>query len=319
MKSPRTSRPGTGNKYFITKVKGGYSSCIQGKPTDSQCNVLSNCVGFACGAYNEEHEFGYEKYHLNCNAENFIERAVASGLSVYQKPMVGGIMVWQKGSLKSSDGAGHVAIVTYVNNAYDPTQIKTSESGYGCKNPFWISTRNKGTGNWGQASTYKYRGCIAPVGYKPPQSPITPNVARDKTKDQIEVLVDQLYVRTDGKKSATALGFAHKGYYNYSSTKESDGYKWYKIAEGQWVASNKGWTNILPKEQPTTKYIQLTANVWCRLKGYGFKYAKYKVIPKNTKCELITKNIGSANGYKWDKVKWNGTVVYLPNNWNKYL
>lgn len=68
------------------------------------------------------------------------------------------------------------------------------------------------------------------------------------------------------------------------------------------------------------KYIQITANggVWCR-KGVGFKYAKYKVIPKGTKCELLEKNAGTANGYKWDKVKYNGVVVYLPNNWNKYL
>ena len=46
----RTTRPTAGNKYFIRKVNGGYSTCIQGKPTDSQCNVLANCVGEACGA-----------------------------------------------------------------------------------------------------------------------------------------------------------------------------------------------------------------------------------------------------------------------------
>ena len=70
---------------------------------------------------------------------------------------------------------------------------------------------------------------------------------------------------------------------------------------------------------PQKKYIQLTGNVWCRTGGFGFKYPKYKVIPKNTKCELITKNIGIANGYKWDKVIYNGKTVYLPNKWNKYI
>ena len=69
----------------------------------------------------------------------------------------------------------------------------------------------------------------------------------------------------------------------------------------------------------TKKYVQLTANVWCRLKGYGFKYAKYKVISNNTKCELITKNIGKSDGYNWDKVIYNDNTVYLPNKWNKYL
>lgn len=73
-----------------------------------------------------------------------------------------------------------------------------------------------------------------------------------------------------------------------------------------------------PKEDK--KYIQITAKsgVWCR-KGIGFNYSKYKVIPYNTKCELIEKNTGTSNGYKWDKIIYNGVTLYLPNNWNKYL
>lgn len=68
------------------------------------------------------------------------------------------------------------------------------------------------------------------------------------------------------------------------------------------------------------KYIQINAKsgVWCR-KGIGFKYSKYKAIPCGTKCELVEKNVGAANGYKWDKIIYNGVIVYLPNNWNKYL
>ena len=49
----RTSKPSAGNKFYITKSKGGYSTCIQGKPTDANCNVLANCVGYACGRFNE--------------------------------------------------------------------------------------------------------------------------------------------------------------------------------------------------------------------------------------------------------------------------
>lgn len=41
--TPRLTRPEAGNKYYITKSKGGYSTAIVGKPTDSKCNVLSNC------------------------------------------------------------------------------------------------------------------------------------------------------------------------------------------------------------------------------------------------------------------------------------
>ena len=69
----------------------------------------------------------------------------------------------------------------------------------------------------------------------------------------------------------------------------------------------------------TKKYIQLTAGVWCRLNGYGFKNPKYKVIPKGTKCELLAKAVGKSDGYTWDKILYDGKTVYLPNNWTKYL
>lgn len=63
----------------------------------------------------------------------------------------------------------------------------------------------------------------------------------------------------------------------------------------------------------------LNANVWARSNGYGFNYPKYKVIPKGTILKVITKNIGTSNGYKWDKVKWDGKILYLPNKWTSYV
>ena len=152
----RTSKPGAGNKFFITKNAGGYSRCIVGKPTDSQCNVLSNCVGYACGRFNEI--IGSMKYpYLNCNAENFIERAKSAGLQVVSYPTLGGIMVWQKGdTLSGNDGAGHVAVVERIDSA---NQIYTSESGYG-GSAFWNSIRKNTNGRWGLGSGYSFRGCI---------------------------------------------------------------------------------------------------------------------------------------------------------------
>ena len=156
----RTSKPEPGNKFYNTASNGGYSTCIQGNPIDSGCNVLANCVGYACGRFNEI--IGSMKYpQLNCNAENFIERAISLGLTVLgpdKTPTAGGIMVWQKGeTLSGSDGAGHVAIPERVNNA---TSVYTSESGYG-NSAFWNQTRTKGSGNWGTGTGYTYRGCIA--------------------------------------------------------------------------------------------------------------------------------------------------------------
>lgn len=153
----RTSKPSAGNKFYITTSRGGYSACIEGYPTDKDCNVLANCVGYACGRFNEI--IGSMRYpYLNCNAENFIERAINTyGLEIGQTPKAGAIMVWQKGStLSGNDGAGHVAIVEKV---IDANTIYTSESGYG-SNAFWNSTRNNSNGRWGIGSGYTFRGFI---------------------------------------------------------------------------------------------------------------------------------------------------------------
>lgn len=153
---PRLTRPEAGNKYYITKGAGGYSDAIKGSPTDSLCNTLSNCVGYAYGRFNEIGGYGCCKYLRPVNAENFIQ--YAAGLTVGQTPRLGACMVWRKGAtLSGSDGAGHVAIVEQIISA---TEIVTSESGYGSKTPFWTKRRKKGAGNWGAGSGYTFLGFI---------------------------------------------------------------------------------------------------------------------------------------------------------------
>jgi surface antigen len=176
----RTTKPTSGNKFFITKSKGGYSTCIQGSPTDSQCNVLSNCVGYACGRFNEI--IGAMKYpSLNCNAENFIERAKNTyGLEISSVPTLGGIMVWQKGTLSGNDGAGHVAVVEKI---IDSNTIYTSESGYG-GSAFWNSTRRNTNERWGLGSAYTFRGCIVNPAIGKVVAP-TPTPSAKKSVDEV--------------------------------------------------------------------------------------------------------------------------------------
>lgn len=151
----RTGKP-SGNKFYITTDKGGYSQCVKGSPTDSAANALANCVGYACGRFNEIiGSMKYPKFYTN--AENFIEVAEKYGLKISNVPVDGGIMVFQKGAtLKGSDGAGHVMIVEKV---YDDNHIYTSESGWGGP-AFWNAHRYNTNGRWGMAAGYKFRGCI---------------------------------------------------------------------------------------------------------------------------------------------------------------
>lgn len=153
---PRTTKPEAGNPYYNTKANGGYSNAIKGKPTDKGCDVLSNCVGYAYGRFNEIGGWGSCRYLSPTNAENFIQ--YAGGLEVGQTPRVGACMVWRKGAtLSGSDGAGHVAIVEKV---LSNSTIVTSESGWNSSTPFWTKTRNKGNGNWGAGSGYTFLGFI---------------------------------------------------------------------------------------------------------------------------------------------------------------
>lgn len=152
---PRMTKPENGNPYYNTKGNGGYSIAIKGKPTDNGCDVLSNCVGYAYGRFNEIGGYGSCKYLSPTNAENFIQHA--GGLEVGQTPKLGACMVWQKGNtLSGSDGAGHVAIVEKI---ISDTEVITSESGWN-SSAFWTQTRKKGDSNWGQNSTYEFLGFI---------------------------------------------------------------------------------------------------------------------------------------------------------------
>ena len=161
----RTTCPGNYNPYYMTTDKGGYSWAIKGKPTKTDANVLSNCVGYANGRYAEIIGKNCIEYQLVCNAENFIDKAKSYGLSISNIPTLGGIMVWEgKGSL-----AGHVAIVERIDNS---NQIFTSESAYN-GTAFYNKTRTNDNGNWSMNSNYKFLGCIINSASPVPPAPST--------------------------------------------------------------------------------------------------------------------------------------------------
>ncbi len=176
--TPRLTRPEAGNPYYNTRGSGGYSDAILGKPTDAGCNVLSNCVGYAYGRFNEIGGYGRMKYLRPVNAENFL--AHAGSLAVDQTPSLGACMVWRKGAtLSGGDGAGHVAIVEQI---LSPTRIVTSESGYNCATPFWTKTRDRGDGNWGAGSGYTFLGFIRNPAVTDGSTPTTTTKEDDDMK-----------------------------------------------------------------------------------------------------------------------------------------
>lgn len=84
---------------------------------------------------------------------------------------------------------------------------------------------------------------------------ITPNVDRDETKNQVEVFIDYLRVRTEPNLNGTILGMAGVGYYNVYDSIEADGYTWYKIADDNWIAYSDEWAKYYPKEETDYKKL----------------------------------------------------------------
>ena len=258
----RTTRPTTGNKYFIRKANGGYSTCIKGKPTDSQCNVLANCVGYACGAFNEELGLGYEKYHLNCNAENFIERAIASGLSVLSKPVVGSILCWE--GLGSR--AGHVAIVIEVINN---NCIRTAESGYGSSRPFWITKRYNNNGRWGLNANYRTRGFIVNPNYPykptPKPEPTPKPTPSDKFNIGDKVIINgALYVSSN---AASASGSVSNKVTNITRKNPGSAHPYNTTGDLGWM--NESDIRIYTEPTPTPKPVDKTLHVGDKVKIIG--------------------------------------------------
>lgn len=193
MFKPRLTRPEAGNKYYIRKSSGGYSTAIKGSPTDPFCDVLHNCVGYAVGRFHEI--AGRSQFDLidAVNAENIYANAQKHGMKTGDTPQLGALIVWKKGAtLSGSDGAGHVAVVEQIN---PDGSIMTSESGYGSKNPFWTTVRTKGAdGNWGEAAGYKFIGFV----YQP-QSPARA-IRKGDTGADVELMQARLH----------ALGYMRK-------------------------------------------------------------------------------------------------------------
>lgn len=257
----RTKCP-SGNKYYIRQANGGYNGAIQGKPTKSGANVLSNCVGYANGRFAEIIGKKKVEYQLVCNAENFIEKAKKYGLKVVSYPTLGGIMVWQKGTLKSSDGAGHVAIVERIDSA---NQIYTSESAYG-STAFYNSTRKNSNGRWGMSSNYKFRGCIVnpaigDVHYTAPKSTSKTYKVGTTYKTQVVLKVrkgagtkyDQVpyeKLTANAKKYAYSSG-ANKGCLKEGTKVTCQEIK--KVGNDTWIKIPSGWIAAVYKGKTYVK------------------------------------------------------------------
>lgn len=75
-------------------------------------------------------------------------------------------------------------------------------------------------------------------------------VPRDQNRDQIEIKISDLNVRTAASINADALGFCTPGFYNWQNRQGGGDFEWYEIEPGRWVAYSEKWAALYPKAAP---------------------------------------------------------------------
>jgi len=307
----RTELPTENDKYvksYIREADGGWNLAIKGKPTHELCTVLSNCVGWAAGRYNEIYDeikniTGHHYPYLVCNAEDFPVRAKKSypDIIMDQTPEPGAIMVWEGiGSL-----AGHVAIVEEV---IDNNTVYTSESGYGSTIPMRYQKRVNDNGCWGMNTTnYKFT-CFM---HNPAVEKTIINIVQPVERD---VLIDQLYIdtpnysyiRMDHSTASKAIGQFKQGYFNYTDSFIGDDYVWYKLAENQWVAKT-GHIQVYPKVNPSIEKIELNEDYTNTY--YAGDFLQFKMIGLNCKEYWNTGEVKDVVYNNYKIIPANGTAL----------
>lgn len=83
---------------------------------------------------------------------------------------------------------------------------------------------------------------------------------RDTTKNQLEIVGSLLRVRKGAGTNQTILGYIDYGIYDYTETKEANGYTWYNVGFG-WVAYLKDDVKIYKKEEQSIEPEELENDI----------------------------------------------------------
>ena len=88
---------------------------------------------------------------------------------------------------------------------------------------------------------------------------ISTPVARNNTKDQIEVTIDNLRIRDNP--NGNILGYVKKGIYNIISKETKDNYTWYQIETNKYIAYSPTWAILYEKDNTTKALEDLTSQI----------------------------------------------------------
>ena len=274
---PRFSKDGMkDNKYWYDKAwNAGFNDGASGD------SALPNCVTYASGRFSEENGENLRNimkdYTGFSNANKWYSD---TRMDKGSTPKLGAIACFG-GTL------GHVAIVEAIN---DDRTITVSQSNYQTKkdynssNYFQVKTYEKfEVGKVASGVGLVFQGYIYPPNVKY-------SVARDKTKDQVEVLAERLKVRKAANGDWVEGIFAPLGIFDILEAKTEGNYTWAKLDDDCWIAlnDNDGWTKT---------YLRETSNSPSDEDDYKAKYEELKVEydALNTKCNTLSAEVNTLS------------------------
>ena len=120
-------------------------------------------------------------------------------------------------------------------------------------------------------------------------------VKRDTTKNQLEIVGSLLRVRKGAGTNQTILGYIDFGIYDYTETKEANGYKWYNVGFG-WVAYLKDDVKIYAKEEPEELENEINDSI-TEVDGLDTELEEQKQVIEQQKIEIdrLTKELDNCH------------------------
>lgn len=116
-------------------------------------------------------------------------------------------------------------------------------------------------------------------------------VKRDTTKNQLEIVGSLLRCRKGAGTNQTILGYIDFGIYDYTETKEANGYTWYNVGFG-WVAATKEDTKVYqkkaeePKQDPVIDKDKQIAELTLEIEKLNTQLNEQKQVIEQQKNEI---------------------------------
>lgn len=139
-------------------------------------------------------------------------------------------------------------------------------------------------------------------------SMITNIFALDEPIGTIQINVEGLRIRKDADTSSDFIGGVEEGKtYTVYAKKENNGYTWYQIEEGQWVADNGSWVTFTASEQTNET---VSSDGTSSANSVYVKVSRLRIRTDASTDAAVTGYVDEGQQYAVSEIKSDGTYIW---------